>query len=69
MKSYVQYYNEGQQALKDGATVVDIRTMAVLSTLLKARMEIKDDEQDKLDQLAQTISEQFKSITGVKVSS
>jgi V/A-type H+-transporting ATPase subunit A len=69
MKSFVQFYNEGQQALKDGATLVDIRTMPVISTLLKARMEIKDDEQDKLDQLAQTISEQFKSITGVKVSS
>ncbi len=69
MKSFVQFYNEGQQALKDGATLVDIRTLPVISTLLKARMEIKDDEQDKLDQLAQTISEQFKSITGVKVSS
>ena len=69
MKSFVQFYNEGQQALKDGASLVDIRTMPVISTLLKARMEIKDDEQDKLDQLAQTISEQFKSITGVKVSS
>ncbi len=69
MKSFVQFYNEGQQALKDGATLVDIRTMSVISTLLKARMEIKDDEQDKLDQLSQTISEQFKSITGVKVSS
>ena len=69
MKSFVQFYNEGQQALKDGASLVDIRTMPVISTLLKARMEIKDDEQDKLDQLSQTITEQFKSISGVKVSS
>ena len=42
--------------------------MSVIGNLLKARMEIKDDEMDKLDQLGQTMTEQFKSITGVKVS-
>ena len=68
MKLLVQFYKGGQQALKDGATLVDIRVMSVIGTLLKARMEIKDDEMDKLDQVSQTITEQFKSITGVKVS-
>jgi V/A-type H+-transporting ATPase subunit A len=68
MQLLVQFYKGGQQALKDGATLVDIRVMSVIGTLLKARMEIKDDEMDKLDQLSQTITEQFKSISGVKVS-
>ena len=68
MKLLVQFYKGGQQALKNGATLVDIRVMSVIGTLLKARMEIKDDEMDKLDQVSQTITEQFKSITGVKVS-
>ena len=68
MKLLVQFYKGGQQALKDGATLVDIRVLSVIGTLLKARMEIKDDEMDKLDQLSQTITEQFKSISGVKVS-
>jgi len=68
MKLLVQFYKGGQQALKDGASLADIRAMSVIGTLLKARMEIKDDEQDKLDQLGQTITEQFKSITGVKVT-
>ena len=63
-----QFYKGGQQALKDGASLADIRAMAVISKLLKARMEIKDDELDKLDQLSQTITEQFKSISGVKVT-
>ncbi len=67
MKLLVQFYKGGQQALKDGATLVDIRVMSVIGTLLKARMEIKDDEMDKLDQLSQTITEQYKSIIGVKV--
>jgi len=68
MKLFVQFYKGGQQALKDDASLADIRAMSVISTLIKARMEIKDDEQDKLDQLTQTISDQFKSITGVKVT-
>ena len=63
-----QFYKGGQQALKDGASLADIRAMAVISKLLKARMDIKDDELDKLDQLSQTITEQFKSISGVKVT-
>jgi V/A-type H+/Na+-transporting ATPase subunit A len=68
MKLLLQFYKGGQQALKDGAPLADIRAMSVIGKLLKARMEIKDDEQDKLDQLGQIITEQFKSISGVKVT-
>ncbi len=68
MKLLVDFYNEGQQALKDGASLADIRAMSVIGNLLKAKMEIKDDEMDKLEQLGQKMREQFKSITGVKVS-
>ena len=68
MKLLVDFYNEGQQALKDGASLADIRAMSVIGNLLKARMEIKDDEMDKLDQLGEKMREQFKSITGVKIS-
>ena len=68
MKLLVDFYKSGQQALKDGAALADIRAMSVIGSLLKARMEIKDDELDKLDQIGQTMSEQFKSITGVKVT-
>ena len=42
--------------------------MEVIGTLLKARMEVKDDEMDKLEQVKQSMKEQFKSITGVKVT-
>ena len=68
MKLLVDFYKEGQQALKDGASLSDIRAMSVIGNLLKARMEIKDDEMDKLEQLGQKMREQFKSIVGVKVS-
>ena len=68
MKLLVDFYNKGQQAIKTGATLADIRVMSIIPSLLKARMEIKDDEMPKLDQLEKDMEEQFKSITGVKVS-
>ena len=67
MKLQVDFYNQGQQALKDGASLADIRSMDVISLLLKARMDVKDDEMNKLDKLSTDMIEQFKSITGVKV--
>ena len=42
--------------------------MSIVSTLLKARMDIKDNEMPKLDQLDIDMKEQFKSIIGVKVT-
>ena len=68
MKLLVEFYKQGQQALKDGAALADIRAMPVISTLLKARMEVKDDEMDKLEKVQMEIIEQFKNVTGVKVS-
>ncbi len=68
MKRLVDFYNNGQQAIKAGTSLVDIRTMSIIPSILKARMDIKDDEMPKLDQLDKEMQEQFKSITGVKVS-
>ena len=68
MKLMVDFYKQAQQALKDGASLADIRAMGVIGPMLKARMDIKDDEMDKLEQLDLNMREQFKSITGVTVS-
>jgi V/A-type H+-transporting ATPase subunit A len=68
LKLLVDFYKKGQQALKEGASLSDIREMSVVTSLLKARMDVKDDEMPKLDQLENDMQEQFKSITGVKVS-
>ncbi|RDJ31905.1 MAG: V-type ATP synthase subunit A [Crenarchaeota archaeon] len=68
LKLLVDFYKHGQQALKEGASLADIRSMSIISSMLKARMEIKDDEIPKLDQLFQSMDEQFKSISGVKVT-
>ncbi len=69
LKLLVDFYKKGQQALKEGADLADIRQMSIISSLLKARMDIKDDEMPKLDQLDSEMQQQFKNISGVKVSS
>jgi V/A-type H+-transporting ATPase subunit A len=68
MKLLVDFYNKGQQAIKEGTPLSDIRAMSVITLILKARMDIKDDEMPKLDQLATQMDEEFKAISGVKVS-
>jgi len=69
MKLLVDFYRRGQQALKEGTPLSDIRNISVVSLILKARMDVKDNEMTKLDQLDVQMQEEFKSITGVKVSS
>ncbi|MDI1494950.1 MAG: V-type ATP synthase subunit A [Cenarchaeum symbiont of Oopsacas minuta] len=63
----VEFYKRGQQALKDGVELDDIRTLPVISLLLKARMEIKDDEMPKFTEIEKSMNEQFKNISGVKI--
>jgi V/A-type H+/Na+-transporting ATPase subunit A len=68
LKLLVEFYRRGQQALKEGASLADIRAMPIVTILLKARMDVKDNEMSKLDQFDIDMKEQFKSIIGVKVS-
>ncbi len=67
LKLQVNFYNRGQQALREGAALADIRAMSIVGSMLKSRMDVKDDEVAKLDQLDVDMLEQFKSITGVKI--
>ncbi|MGI0008564.1 MAG: V-type ATP synthase subunit A [Nitrosopumilaceae archaeon] len=69
LKLMVNFYGGGQRALKEGATLPDIRAMSVISNMLKARMEVPDDQIAKLDQIDLLMNEQFKNIMGVKVAS
>ena len=64
----LDFYNNGLQALKTGTPLSAIRAMSVISLLLKARMNIKDDEIPKLDDLHQTMIQQFKQASEVKTS-
>ena len=64
LKLLVDFYNHGQKAIKEGTDLVHIRTMTIIGALLKARMEVKDDELAKLDELSVTMQKQFKDLGG-----
>src|SRR6476620_2024239 len=56
----VKFYKESQNSLKAGKSLADIRAMSVITSLLKAKVEIPDDQISKLDELDRRMSEEFK---------
>ncbi|KKM18404.1 hypothetical protein LCGC14_1666030 [marine sediment metagenome] len=68
LKLLVEFYKSGQRALKENASLADIRALPIISNLLKARMDVPDDQLEQLDQLSHDMNEQFNNISGVKVT-
>ena len=66
LKLLVDFYNRGQQAIREGTSLVEIRTLPVIGSLLKARMDVKDDEMDKLDEMDRQMQEQFRGLVEVR---
>ena len=56
----VKFYKEAQKALKEGKSLADIRAMPIITSLLKAKFEIPDDQISRLDELDRRMSEEFK---------
>ncbi len=59
----VQFYKNAQRVLKEGVSLVDIRAMPIITSLLKAKFEITDEEVSKLDELGKVMTEQFNKLT------
>ena len=64
VKLMVNFYKEAQKSLKEGASLPDIRAMPIITTLLKAKFEIPDDQVAKLDSVSGQMSDQFQKISG-----
>jgi V/A-type H+/Na+-transporting ATPase subunit A len=70
VKVMVRFYKEALKALREGTSLADIRAMPVISSLLKAKFEIPDEEVQRLDALENGMIEQFRRLEskeGVKV--
>lgn len=59
----VQFYKNAQRVLKEGVSLIDIRAMPIITSLLKAKFEITDEEVSKLDELEKVMTEQFSKLT------
>ena len=64
VKLMVNFHKEAQRALKEGAALADIRAMPIITTLLKAKFEIPDDQVHKLDDISKDMRDQFHKVTG-----
>lgn len=58
----VQFYKNSQKALRDGFSLVDIRAMPVITSLLKAKFEVTDEEVSKLNTMEQEMNDQFSKL-------
>lgn len=63
----VKFYKEAQKALKEGKSLADIRAMSIITSLLKAKFEIPDDQLSRLDELERRMSEEFKGAVAREV--
>ena len=59
----IKFYKESQKALREVIPLADIRAMPIITTLLKAKFEIPDDQVSKLDDLDNRLSEEFHGIS------
>jgi V/A-type H+/Na+-transporting ATPase subunit A len=64
VKLMVRFYKEALKALREGTSLADIRAMPVISSLLKGKFEIPDEEVQRLDGLENGMIEQFKKLQG-----
>ena len=64
VKLMVNFYKEAQKSLKEGASLTDIRAMPIITTLLKAKFEVPDDQVAKLDLIDKQMIEQFQKVSG-----
>jgi len=65
----VKFYKEAQKVLKEGKSLADIRALPIITTLLKAKFEVTDEQISKLDEIEKQLSDSFKgNIEEVKVS-
>jgi V/A-type H+-transporting ATPase subunit A len=58
----VQFYKNSQRALRDGVSLVDIRAMPIITSLLKAKFEVTDEEVSKLDNMEEEMNDQFSKL-------
>jgi len=63
----VKFYKEAQKALKEGKSLADIRAMPIITSLLKAKFEVPDDQLSRLDELERRMSEEFKGAVAREV--
>ena len=67
MKIYVDFYKECQKALSNGVSLESIRSLPVVSQIIRSKYEISDDELEKMDELYKTTMNSITELSGKEV--
>jgi len=59
VKLMVKFFKEAQKALKEGSSLADIRSMPVITSIIKAKFEIPDDQIAKLEEIDRQMIKEF----------
>jgi V/A-type H+/Na+-transporting ATPase subunit A len=63
MQIMVTFYAEALGALRNGATLAQVRASPMIPRILRAKFEVKETELDKLDTLLEELKTEFKRMT------
>ena len=69
LRIFVTFYKEALNSIRNGVSINDIRSMEIISQILRAKFEIKNNELDKLNKLENQIMQDFKNITKINKES
>ncbi|MHB1909429.1 MAG: V-type ATP synthase subunit A [Nitrososphaerales archaeon] len=67
MRLFLSFHHEALGALKNGATLGQIRDLPIIPQLLRAKFDVKETELEKLDSLQSELISEFKSISKEEV--
>jgi V/A-type H+/Na+-transporting ATPase subunit A len=68
MKMFVQYHQEALKAIRSGVPLAKLRSMQVISKMLRSKFSIKNEELDKLDSLVAEMQREFGTLSEVPVA-
>ena len=68
MRLYTDFYKESQKALNNGITLETIRSLPVVSQIIRSKYEIPDEELSKMDVLSKTMFTSFNELSNKEVA-
>ena len=68
MRLYNEFYSESQKALKNGIKLESIRSLPLVSKIIRSKYEISDNEMNKMDELISNVKTTFNELSNKEVS-
>ena len=68
MRLYTDFYKEAQKALKNGVDLDTIRALPVVSSIIRSKYEIPDDDLGKMDDLSKSMLSSFNELANKEVT-